>query len=34
MTSTIVDLLVVEAVFLATFVGIMGAASTWHKDKH
>jgi hypothetical protein len=33
MTSTIVDLLVVEAVFLATFVGIIGA-STWHKDKH
>jgi hypothetical protein len=33
MTSTIIDLLAVEALFLATFVGVIGAA-TWHKDTH
>jgi hypothetical protein len=33
MTSTIIDLLAVEAVFLGTFIGIIGV-STWYKDTH
>jgi hypothetical protein len=33
MTSAVIDLLAVEAAFLAAFVGIIGA-SIWHKDTY